>query len=632
MHPITISLLGPPRIMSSAGTRDVPSDQSLWLLCYVCVQDAWVSRESLKSLFWPDANESDASNNLRVLLHRAKRTLAGLLEVEPSRVRVTVVSDVKAFRAALQSERWQDAIECFQGDLLEGAQPNSGDFDAWLEQEREHLRSGWQSACLNQTRMLEVDRPEAALAVLERVCKHDDLCEEALQGVLRLSAVLGQRERGVRRFEAFEAQLWQELGLRPQHQTLEMLEVLRAAQGQRSKGKPVQVEVVQAEIMQAEVVPDVTPEFRHSVPAALTGFVGREEELRLLGEQLDHRVTGAGVRLLTLTGPGGTGKTRLALEVASQIQSRFEHGACLVACVSVTQVSQLPNAICDALGLLGNAEPNEGVREYLRERELLLILDNLEQLGHQDLDGIAGLLEAAPRMRCLVTSREPLRLTGEAVFDLWGLPYPTLEQFDPGIDAGLDTDLEAIAEFDAVRLFTQAARRAQARFGLNAENAPGVARITQLVAGMPLGLELAAAWTPVLTPVEIAQELVRSLDAISSGNPSLPERHRSFRAVFEHSWNRLNAQEQSAFEQLGVFRGGFSRDAALNIAGASANVLLSLVQKSLLRRNAAGRFELHELIRQFLEEKLFETIPAAQPDLATNADVTPKGASSRTNA
>lgn len=628
MPSITLSLLGSPQIMSSAGTRDVPSDQSLWLLCYVCVQDGWVSRDSLKSLFWPDANESDASNNLRVLLHRAKRgPLGDVFEVEPSRVRVTVASDVKGFRDALLSERWAEAIELFRGDLLARvAQPNSGDFDAWLGQERDHLRIGWQNACLNRARSLESDQPEAALTLLEEVCRHDDLCEEALQAVLRLSAVLGQRERGVRRFEAFEAQLWQELGLRPQNQTLELLEVLRAAQGQLSKGKPVQVEVVQAEIMQAEVVPDVTPEFRHSVPAALTGFVGREEELRLLEEQLGD----AGVRLLTLTGPGGTGKTRLALEVASQIQSRFEHGVCLVACVGVTQASQLPNAICDALGLLGNADPNEGVREYLRERELLLILDNLEQLGDQDLDGISGLLEATPRVRCLVTSREPLRLAGEAVFDLWGLPYPTLEQFDPELDAGT-FNLEVLAAFDAVRLFTQAARRAQARFGLNAENAPSVARITQLVAGMPLGLELAAAWTPVLTPSEIAQELARSLDAISSGNPSLPERHRSFRAVFEHSWNRLNAQEQSAFEQLGVFRGGFSRDAALNIAGASANVLLSLVQKSLLRRNAAGRFELHELIRQFLEEKLFGAVPAVQPDLATNADVTPNGASSRTN-
>lgn len=608
----TLSLLGSPRIMSFDGTRDIPPDQSLWLLCYVCVQDGWVSRESLKSLLWPEANESDASNNLRVLLHRAKRgILGGVLEVEASRVRVTVASDVKGFRDALRDERWADAIDLFRGDLLgHVAQPNSGDFDAWLEQEREHLRAGWQSACLNRARALEVDRPKEALALLERVCKHDDLCEEALQGVLRLSAALGQRERGVRRFETFEAQLWQGLGLRPQNQTLELLEVLRSAQGQLAKGKPVQ----------AEVVRDVMPEFRHAVPAALTGFVGREEELHLLGEQLGD----AGVRLLTLTGPGGTGKTRLALEVASQVQERFEHGACLVACVGVTQVSQLPNAICDALGLLGNGDPNEGVHEYLRNRELLLILDNLEQLGDQDLDGIAGLLEAAPRLRCLVTSREPLRLAGEAVFDLWGLPYPPLEQFD--------TDLNTIANFDAVRLFTQAARRAQARFGLNPENAPSVAHIAQLVAGMPLGLELAAAWTPVLSPSEIAQELGRSLDAISSSNPSLPERHRSFRAVFEHSWNRLNAQEQSAFEQLGVFRGGFSRDAALNIAGASANVLLSLVQKSLLRRNAAGRFELHELIRQFLEEKLFEAVPVAQPDRATNADVTPEGAGSRTNA
>ena len=353
--------------------------------------------------------------------------------------------------------------------------------------------------------------------------------------------------------------------------------------------------------------------------------MGREDELRLIADQLGAQ----GNRLLTLTGPGGTGKTRLALEVAAQLEARYAHGACFVACVSVTQISQLPSAIADALGLLGHADPEQGVRDYVQGREVLLVMDNLEQLCGQNLEFVTLLLSAAPGLSCLVTSREPLRLLGESVFDLWGLPYPPSAQpdgdFTDGQLSGSDLeqrvgDVDAIADFDAVRLFVQAARHAQVKFRLDADNAPGVARIAQLVVGMPLGLELAAAWTPVLTPSEIALELAQSLDAISSSNPGLPERHRSFRAVFERSWQRLSAQEQSAFERLGVFRGGFSRDAALSIAQASSGILLSLVQKSLLRRNAAGRFELHELIRQFLNEKLF--------DIAVNAGVTPADASS----
>jgi predicted ATPase len=205
---------------------------------------------------------------------------------------------------------------------------------------------------------------------------------------------------------------------------------------------------------------------------------------------------------------------------------------------------------------------------------------------------VSDILNAAPRIKILVTSRARLNLQGEWVLEVPGMAFPP------------DTTSERLEEYSAVQLFVQSAQRVQAGFTLSDEDKPPVARICQLVEGMPLGIELAAAWVRMLSCREIADEMARSVDFLATTLRDVPERHRSMRAVFEYSWTLLTPQERSVMQQLSVFRGGFRREAAMQIAGATLPVLAGLLDKSLLRRNALGRYEVHELLRQFAAARL----------------------------
>jgi predicted ATPase/transcriptional regulator with XRE-family HTH domain len=320
------------------------------------------------------------------------------------------------------------------------------------------------------------------------------------------------------------------------------------------------------------------------LPTPPTPLIGREAELATLARLLRD----AQCRLLTLVGPGGIGKTRLAIEAASTQQELFPDGVCFVSLVSVSSPQFIASAVADALGFTfsGPLDPRVQLLNYLGEKRLLLVLDNLEHL----LEGaglLAELLQQAPEVKLLVTSRERLNLQAEWLFDLQGLPVPPLDQLDRAED------------YSAVALFVQGARRVQAGFVLKGDERWAVSRICQLVEGMPLGIELAAGWVRVLTCQEIAQEIEHNLDFLAARARDLPERHRSMRAVFDHSWKLLSDDERRVLRELSVFRGGFTRAAAEQVAGASLSSLSALVTKSLVRRTEAGRYDLHELIRQY---------------------------------
>jgi len=281
----------------------------------------------------------------------------------------------------------------------------------------------------------------------------------------------------------------------------------------------------------------------------------------------------------------------------------FTHGAAFVPLQAISSAVFLAPAILSALGipLQGQRDPRDQVLAYLRDKELLLVLDNFEQLLTPDQNekgGGAALLSAilacASGVTLLITSRERLNLQGEWVFDILGLQLPAGEQ------------TEHVEDYSAVALFLQRARQAHTHFTFGAAEKRAVVRICRLVEGMPLGIELAAAWVRALSCVDIADQIERSLGFLTTSSRDVPERHRSLEAVFDHSWRLLSTDERSVFRKLSVFRGGFQRDAAEQVAGARLPVLAALVDKSLLRRNAAGRYELHELVRQYAEEQLRE--------------------------
>jgi predicted ATPase/DNA-binding XRE family transcriptional regulator len=328
------------------------------------------------------------------------------------------------------------------------------------------------------------------------------------------------------------------------------------------------------------------------LPTYVTAFVGREQEQEALAQLLalpDHR-------LISLVGPGGIGKTRLAVEVAAQAAG-FVDGSCFVPLAPLREPSAIVPAIADALALAASGATDLAAQllAHLRDKQLLLLLDNLEHLlGADDLTvGLLGqILAQSPKITLLVTSRERLRLQAEWVVDVAGLSVPPAASRD------------GLASYPSVLLFCEHARRVQHGFRLEAGDEQAVAEICRLVAGLPLGIELAAAWVRVLSPQEIAQELARGLATLSVSPRDLPERHRSLQAVFDHSWRLLSAAERRVLRRLAVFRGGCTREAAADVAGASLAALATLVDKSLLRRAGVGHYDLHELIRQFALARL----------------------------
>jgi predicted ATPase/DNA-binding XRE family transcriptional regulator len=320
------------------------------------------------------------------------------------------------------------------------------------------------------------------------------------------------------------------------------------------------------------------------IPIPLTALVGREIELAALRQMLND----SQCRLITLVGPGGSGKTRLANEVALGQSNSMA----FVPLASIDSASLIVPSIADALGvtLYGGADAKVQLLNHLRDKEGLLVLDNLEHL----LDGagvVANILEAASQIKVLCTSREALNLHGEWLFEVGGLTF----QKD---------DAEGVANYSADALFMQCSQRTKAGLSFSPEDLLAVSRISSLVEGMPLAIELAATWVRVLSVAEIAQEIEQGLDILSTTARDMPERHHSIQAVFEHSWNLLSESEAQALARLSVFRGGFDRQAAEQVAEASLAVLTTLVSKSLVRLTGAGRYDLHELLRQYAAAQL----------------------------
>jgi predicted ATPase len=313
--------------------------------------------------------------------------------------------------------------------------------------------------------------------------------------------------------------------------------------------------------------------------------------------------------LVTLFGPGGIGKTRLALQVAADHLGIFEDGAAFVSLAPIDDVNHFIPAITSSLGVPfhGEQDPQEQVVNYLRQKELLLVLDNVEHIL-ECIDFISTLLQRSPGLVVLATSRERLNLHEEWVYDVGGLAYPTEEE-----------PLEDRA-YSAIDLFAQRSRRAPQYFVLDGTTWPHVARICRLVEGMPLAVELAAAWVGGCSCEEIVQEIARGLDPLTTRLRNVPERHRSIRAAFEHSWQLLSDDERVLLAQLSVFRGGFRQEAVEAVTGAALPPLWDLLDKSLIRQVAPDRYGMHQLLRQYAAEKLAALDPQTGAIFYRHAD------------
>lgn len=337
----------------------------------------------------------------------------------------------------------------------------------------------------------------------------------------------------------------------------------------------------------------------HALAADATPFVGRERELA----QLAHWLADEHIRLITIAGIGGMGKTRLAQEVAGRHADEFDDGVYLVSLVGVNDLPDVATAIADAMGFQFATldEPLRQLQNYLSRKHMLLILDNFEHLiGHSA--AVSDLLAAAPLCKVIVTSRQRLRLRGETILDMAGMEVGPWQTLDHARSAS------------AVQLFLQSARRCRPGFDLTADNLHLITTICAQVEGMPLGIELAASWVAALTLEEIVAGIRNGIGFLESEFQDAPERHRSMRAVLEQSFRLLSDHEQIIFTQLCVFGGGFALDAATAIAGADLYTLTAMVNKSLIHRDLEGRYTMHELLRQFGQERL-KSDPASHHEL-----------------
>lgn len=603
MARLILNLLGPLQItLTGAPITTLQSDKARALLLYLAVEsDRSHRREELTGLLWPDVPEQTARHNLRQTLFNVRQAIhdqkakTPYLLVTREDIQFNAESDhaldaatFDALVAACETHphpdpatcaecasRRRQAVELYRGRFLQQFfLEDSAAFEEWALLRREALHQRALEALAHLARHYEQRADyEPARRYALRELELDPWREEAHRRVMRALAASGQRSAALVQYETCRRVLADELGIEPSGETRALFEQIRSGKVGSDAASPKKSPI-------------------SNLPAASTPFVGRERELQDLGQLLADPQC----RLLTLVGPGGMGKTRLALELASQHRHAFGDGATFVSLAPLTTPALMVHAIAEGLGItfVGPSDPQQQLFHYLAEKQILLIVDNVEHL--LEWVGLyAEILQHAPAVKILATSREPLDLMGEWVFQVEGLTVPVNERGE-GFEA-----------YSAVALFLQRARRARAGFAAQGDELAAVARICRLVGGMPLGLELAATWVRVLSCREIEQQIERNLDFLTAALRDLPARHHSLRAVFDQSWSMLTEEEHGVMRRLSVFRGGFDREAAERLAGASLALLASLVGKSLVRRTEDDRYDLHEIVRQYARGRLIES-------------------------
>jgi predicted ATPase/DNA-binding SARP family transcriptional activator len=563
------------------------------LLGYLAFEHRWVERGELAALFWPDRSEDVARANLRPLLWRlAHEPLPGGLERERTRVRWSVRTDHEAFVEAYRAEHWKEAWD-LRGEVLAGVNlPAAPEFDAWLEMERAAVRSAARTAGLRvadeATRSADY---EVAADVLGDIHRSDVFDETVLRALITALERRGSGTEALAILARFERLCREELGAEPEPATRALEAAIKAGR----------VESMTPTSSETPARGGVVGSARGAtiLPVPLTPFVGRGD----LVAAVSRRIAEAGCRVLTLIGPGGVGKTRIAIEVARSVGDRFEAGARFIELAAVSSEGALVAAVASAAGIepAGGEDPRQRVLRALEPRQMLLVLDNAEHLDEVPAL-VAELTSRAPRVAVLITSRQASGLAAECVMDVAGLEHR--DGAPRRADRSRSDRIETWQPTESAELFMQVARRAGA--ALAAADGTMIERLCARLGGVPLAIELAAAWSRVLDLSQIEAELTQGLDILSGAAPDRQSRHASMRVVFQHSWATLQPRERAAMRRLAPFRGGFSVAAAREAASIALPVLLALTNKSFLRRSSDGRFSRHPLVWQYARERAEE--------------------------
>jgi predicted ATPase/DNA-binding SARP family transcriptional activator len=603
-----------------------------WLLAMLILRRGQpLERDFLAGLLWPDSDERLARYSLRRRLTELRHALGAQAQrlVSPSpRTLVLdvegVFCDVLAFDAAVargDGASLAEAVGLYRGPLLEGC------YEAWVLPERAAREQAYLQALETLAQgALASGAPGEAARMLCRAALTDPLRESAQRGLMQALAADGDYAAAVQVYRKLRLYLHQELHAEPDPETTALFQQIREAARLRA----------QTPALRSQHPTSNTPRLSPRLPVQFTRFFGREEEIaRLQGLLSPSPPVSSSPRLLTLTGPGGSGKTRLAIEAAESLKEALEGAIWFVPLAALTEANLLPRAIVDALGLprSPNLEPIEQAVGFLNAREgpTLLLLDNCEHLLDDNAsrsrslnpDGkgaallVRALLERVPSLTCLVTSRQPLNLEGERELAILPLPLPRLERHGRREEQGV---VSSLLQNPSVALFVDRAQARRADFQLTEQNAGAVAELCRRLDGLPLAIELAAGWARTHTPQAMLAQLQHRFAFLVSPRSDLPERQLSLQAALEWSYRLLTAELQRFFSGLSVFRGGWTVEAAAAVCAAEASegvgpvcgraqaYLSQLVERSLVVaadvQGEAMRFGMLETLQEFGQEKL----------------------------
>ncbi|MFQ5421679.1 MAG: BTAD domain-containing putative transcriptional regulator, partial [Anaerolineae bacterium] len=532
MPPYNIRLFGAIEVFQNGQlVTSFRSQKTLVILAYLLSQNRLLTRAHLAGLFWPDVPQTQALGHLRRALHNLSKNLSGCLDTTRRTAtfhpNASVVVDIFQFQALVKQNSinsMAEAVALYRAPFLEGIfDPNSPELEQWMERERERWLQ--ETIRLMQKLVDETQRKgqyDLALSYAQKLAAMAPWQEKNHYRLMQLYFKTGQPQAALSHFETCRKLLAAELEISPSPDITALYDRIRKATA-----------------------------VRHNLPPDPTPFIGRQKELAALHSM----VANPDCRLITLVGAGGMGKTRLALELARQSVNHFLEGVRIVNLTDVVTTEGLLSTLKAVFGLPAAPGGDESAQllNYLRDKEMLLALDNFEQLADTP-DLSAAILREAAAVQLLVTSRRPLNLQEEWLFDLDGLPWP-----QPGETADWLT-------YEAPQLFGEAARRRCPRFDLKT-NIAAVIKICRLVQGSPLALEMAAAACRDMPCAAIAEGIVQNLDILQTPLRNVPERHRSVQAVFNNAWVHLDEIAQTAYARLSIFRSSFATAAAAEVTG-----------------------------------------------------------------
>ncbi|MEO8392036.1 MAG: BTAD domain-containing putative transcriptional regulator [Chloroflexota bacterium] len=581
---IKLHFLGIPRIELDDHPIHLDRQKSVALLVYLSVTNRSHSRDWLTALLWPDVGTG--RTQLRIALSALRKTL-GSDRFHTNRDEIALFgarlwSDIDEFRrlsAALLREDsapdktdFDSLLALSTYDFMAGfTLRDAPEFDAWQRSEEQQLRWTFEQVLARcAAYWSKSGNFDAAISAARRWVAIDPLNEESRRLLMKLYAWTYHRPLAAQEYQQVKALLRAELGVEPEAKTTSLFQDIQAEREIQFADLPRQW---------------VSPQF-----PVLGKLFGRDDAI--------HTLTGmfnAGARLVSIIGPGGVGKTHLALDLAGRIKGHYEDGCYFLRLESPVSPEFLVSALIDTLGqyTYGPGQAQDGLIAYLRTRSLLIVIDNF----HHVVDGqqlIHALVQMALGVHWLITSYDSLNLSQEHRYTLRGLEAPDQPLASPALPAS-----------PALQLFVESARRVVPSFQLTAENEPHMTRICKLVLGMPLAIILAASWCDALSVAEIAAEIETNYDFLRVNHHDLPERQRSLRSVFDTMWLRLTPAEQTALMRLSVFRGSFNRAAAKGVANVDLPLLKGLVVKSLVSHQPQEqRYSLHDIYRQYAREKL----------------------------